>query len=107
MLGIHDYWLFVVSAVLLNITPGQDMVAVTAVKLCGGAYLIYLGARLLCARHSLAATDDPHAEAARRGLVAAARLRTFLVGNPNAHTLIDRAAGGLFMLRGARLAWTR
>ena len=24
MLGIHDYWLFVLSAVLLNIAPGQD-----------------------------------------------------------------------------------
>ena len=24
MLGIHDYWLFVVSGVLLNLTPGQD-----------------------------------------------------------------------------------
>jgi threonine/homoserine/homoserine lactone efflux protein len=24
MLGIHDYWLFVVTGVLLNLTPGQD-----------------------------------------------------------------------------------
>src|SRR5262245_44796075 len=24
MLGIHDYWLFLVSGVLLNPTPGQD-----------------------------------------------------------------------------------
>jgi threonine/homoserine/homoserine lactone efflux protein len=24
MLGIHDYWLFMVSGVLLNLTPGQD-----------------------------------------------------------------------------------
>jgi threonine/homoserine/homoserine lactone efflux protein len=24
MLGIHDYWLFVASGVLLNLTPGQD-----------------------------------------------------------------------------------
>ena len=24
MLGIHDYWIFVVTGVLLNLTPGQD-----------------------------------------------------------------------------------
>ena len=24
MLGIHDYWLFVATGVLLNLTPGQD-----------------------------------------------------------------------------------
>ena len=24
MLGIHDYWLFVASGILLNLTPGQD-----------------------------------------------------------------------------------
>jgi threonine/homoserine/homoserine lactone efflux protein len=24
MLGIHDYWLFVIAGVLLNLTPGQD-----------------------------------------------------------------------------------
>ena len=23
-LGIHDYWLFVLTGVLLNLTPGQD-----------------------------------------------------------------------------------
>src|SRR5690349_5760591 len=24
MFGIHDYWLFIVSGLLLNMTPGQD-----------------------------------------------------------------------------------
>ena len=24
MPGIHDYWLFVLSGILLNLTPGQD-----------------------------------------------------------------------------------
>ena len=92
MLGIHDYWLFVLTGVLLNLTPGQDTFyilgrsvadgtrkgvasalgitvgsllhtamaafglsailaasasAFTVVKLLGGAYLIYLGARML------------------------------------------------------------
>ena len=39
--------------------------------------------------------------------VAAARLRSFFVRNPDVRTLIDRATGGLFMLLGARLAWSR
>src|SRR5437867_159770 len=26
MLGIHDYWIFVASAILLNIAPGQDTI---------------------------------------------------------------------------------
>jgi len=95
MLGIHDLWLFIVSGLLLNITPGPDnayitgrslqmgwrggavaaigigcgclvhvvatavglsallaasAVAFTAIKLIGGAYLCYLGLRMLLAR---------------------------------------------------------
>jgi threonine/homoserine/homoserine lactone efflux protein len=211
MLGIHDYWLFIVSGVLLNLTPGQDTMyilgrsltggmrcgvasalgitagtvihtlaaaaglsvllaaspaAFTAVKLCGGAYLIYLGGKLLFARHADGAARDPQAQGPRgsawsafsQGIltnvlnpkvalfflallpqfispaspaktlaflalgatfvttgtiwclilaVAAARLRGFFARNPNVRTLIDRATGGLFMLLGARLAWTR
>jgi threonine/homoserine/homoserine lactone efflux protein len=211
MLGIHDYWLFIVSGVLLNLTPGQDTmyilgrsltgglrcgiasalgiavgsvihtlaaaaglsvllaaspVAFTAVKFCGGAYLIYLGGKLLFARRPAGPASDPQTEGPRgstgsafsQGVltnvlnpkvalfflallpqfispaspaktlaflalgatfittgtiwclilaVAAARLRSFFARNPNVRTLIDRATGGLFMLLGARLAWTR
>jgi threonine/homoserine/homoserine lactone efflux protein len=211
MLGIHDYWLFIVSGVLLNLTLGQDTmyilgrsltgglrcgvasalgiasgsvihtlaaaaglsvllatspVAFTAVKLCGGAYLVYLGGKLLFTRHPANAMGDPQADAPRgsawsafgQGVltnvlnpkvalfflallpqfispaspsktlaflalgatfittgtiwcltlaVGAARLRSFFVRNPNVRTLIDRATGGLFMLLGARLAWSR
>jgi threonine/homoserine/homoserine lactone efflux protein len=39
--------------------------------------------------------------------VGAARLRSFFARNPNVRTLIDRASGGLFMLLGTRLAWSR
>jgi threonine/homoserine/homoserine lactone efflux protein len=210
MLGIHDYWLFILSGVLLNLTPGQDTmyilgrsltgglragvasafgittgsvihtlaaavglsvllatspVAFTAVKLCGAAYLLCLGARLLFSRGATTA-PDPDAAAARGGhwsaytqgvltnvlnpkvalfflaflpqfispssasktlaflalggtfiatgtiwclilALAAARLRAFFVRNPNVRTLIDRATGGLFVLLGARLAWSR
>lgn len=211
MLGIHDYWLFILSGILLNLTPGQDTmyilgrslsgglrsgvasafgitagtlihtlaaaaglsvllatspVAFTAVKVCGAAYLAFLGAKLLFTRSSNGTGPDPEKESAGRGAwtafgqgiltnvlnpkvalfflaflpqfispssasktlaflalgatfittgtiwclvlaISAARLRSFFVRNPNVRTLIDRATGGLFILLGARLAWSR
>lgn len=38
---------------------------------------------------------------------AAARLQALLVRKPDLRTLIDRAVGGLFLILGARLAWSR
>jgi threonine/homoserine/homoserine lactone efflux protein len=118
VLGIHDYWLFIASGILLNLTPGQDTMyilgrsltgglrvgiasafgitagslihtlgaaaglsvllatsplAFTAVKLGGAAYLVFLGARLLFARHTAGAGPDferlPAHGAAGRALV--------------------------------------
>jgi threonine/homoserine/homoserine lactone efflux protein len=37
----------------------------------------------------------------------AARLQAFFLRNPNARTSIDRTVGGLFVVLGARLAWSR
>jgi threonine/homoserine/homoserine lactone efflux protein len=211
MLGIHDYWLFILSGILLNLTPGQDTMyilgrsltgglrsgvasalgitagtvvhtlaaaaglsvllatsplAFTAVKLCGAAYLMFLGTKLLFTRSSRTTAPDQGIELASGGAwralgqgiltnvlnpkvalfflaflpqfispssaaktlaflalgatfittgtiwclvlaVGAARLRSFFVRNPNVRTLIDRATGGLFILLGARLAWSR
>ena len=39
--------------------------------------------------------------------LAAARLQSFFLRNPNVRTLIDRLVGGLFLALGARLAWSR
>lgn len=210
MLGIHNYWLFIASGVLLNLTPGQDTMyilgrsltgglrsgvasafginagsiihtvaaaaglsvllrttplAFTAVKLCGAAYLVFLGTRLLFAPRAAGAADfdgKPAAGGAGRAFVqgvltnvlnpkvalfflaflpqfispsspsktlaflalgatfiatgtiwclvlavGAARLRSFFVRNPSVRTVIDRGIGGLFVLLGARLAWSR
>jgi threonine/homoserine/homoserine lactone efflux protein len=38
---------------------------------------------------------------------AAARLQSFFVRNPSVRTLIDRLVGALFLVLGARLAWSR
>jgi threonine/homoserine/homoserine lactone efflux protein len=211
VLGIHNYWLFIASGILLNLTPGQDTMyilgrsltggrrvgiasafgvtvgsvvhtlaaaaglsvllatsplAFTAVKLGGAAYLVFLGARLLLAPHTAGAGPDLDGAPTRGGAgrafvqgvltnvlnpkvalfflaflpqfispasptktlaflalgatfittgtiwclvlaVGAARLRGLLVRNPSVRTVIDRSIGGLFVLLGARLAWTR
>ncbi len=210
ILGIHGYGLFIVSGLLLNLTPGQDTMfilgrsltgglrtgiaaaigiaigtlchtvaaalglsailatsaaAFSIVKLAGAAYLIFLGAKLLISRSAAvpptgasgAAGVDPRS-ALRQGILtnvlnpkvalfflaflpqfiepasntktlaflalgatfittgflwclvvafAAARLQSFFVRNPSARTLIDRLVGALFLVLGARLAWSR
>jgi threonine/homoserine/homoserine lactone efflux protein len=36
MFGIHGYWLFVVTGILLNLTPGQDTMFIIGKSLTGG-----------------------------------------------------------------------
>lgn len=36
MIGIHHYWVFVISGLLLNLTPGQDTLYVIGSSLAGG-----------------------------------------------------------------------
>ena len=210
MLGIHDYWLFLVSGIVLNLTPGQDTMyilgrtltggrragvasafgiivgslihtlaaaaglsvllatsplAFTAVKLCGAAYLVFLGAKILFTPSTVTGADETAGfvrggsrSAFTQGVLtnvlnpkvalfflaflpqfidpgsatktlaflllgatfittgtiwclvlvfAAARLRGFFIDNPNRRTLVNRATGGLFIVLGARLAWSR
>ena len=208
MLGIHDYWLFVVTGVVLNLTPGQDTFhilgrsvaegtrsgvasalgisvgsllhtamaalglsavlaasasAFTVVKLLGGAYLIYLGARMLISAQP-AELALPQAQRAgvlgafRDGVltnvlnpkvalfflalmpqfiapssntkigafvalgltfvatgtvwclilaISAGKLRGFFLRHPQGWRAVSRAAGGLFVLLGLRLAVSR
>ena len=210
MLGIHGYWLFLVTGILLNLMPGQDTMfiigktlsgglrsgiaaalgicvgsvvhtlaaalglsailatsalAFSVVKFVGAAYLIYLGTRLLLARvvqDAVAPSKSPASAAPRSAFrqgiltnllnpkvalfflaflpqfieptsgtktlaflalgatfiatgsiwclvlaVSAARLQSFLIRNPNLRTKIDRVVGSLFVLLGARLAWSQ
>ena len=36
MLGMHDYWLFILCGILLNLTPGQDTMYILGRSLGGG-----------------------------------------------------------------------
>jgi threonine/homoserine/homoserine lactone efflux protein len=83
MLGIHHYWLFIATAVVLILTPGQDTffilgrslasgrtagiaaaLGITAGSIihAGAAYLLYIGVRALLSRASgLPGADTPEA----------------------------------------------
>jgi RhtB (resistance to homoserine/threonine) family protein len=211
MLGIHHYWLFIATAILLIITPGQDTLfilgrslsggrnagiaaalgisagtvvhtvlatlglsallatspyAFMAVKLAGAAYLIYIGVRALLGRAALPAEAGAEERAAthlhwaafRQGVltnllnpkvalfflallpqfigagsaykvsaflvlglsfvamgvswcvmlaIAAAKLRGLFLRRPSMSTLLNRAAGAVFIGLGLKLATAR
>jgi threonine/homoserine/homoserine lactone efflux protein len=58
MLGIHDYWLFVATGVLLNLTPGQDTLYIVGSSMAHGRRVGVASALGICAGcvvHTLAA----------------------------------------------------
>src|SRR6266404_7167340 len=58
MFGIHNYWLFIVSGLLLNITPGQDTLYIVGRSVSQGrraGVLSVLGISSGCLVHTLAA----------------------------------------------------
>lgn len=58
MLGIHDYWLFVATGVLLNLTPGQDTFYILGSSIAQGRRIgvaSALGISAGCIVHTLAA----------------------------------------------------
>ncbi len=58
MLGIHDYWLFVATGVLLNLTPGQDTLYILGSSIASGRRVglaSALGISAGCIVHTIAA----------------------------------------------------
>ena len=59
MFGIHDYWIFVATGILLNLTPGQDTLYIAGRSMAGGVregVASALGVGVGGALHVLAAT---------------------------------------------------
>jgi threonine/homoserine/homoserine lactone efflux protein len=95
MLGIHDYWLFVLTGVLLNLTPGQDTMFIIGRSLTGGL------------RAGVASALGIAVGSIFHTLAAAAGLSAILAASPAAF-LIVRIAGALYLVYlGARLLLTR
>lgn len=58
MLGIHDYWLFVATGVLFNLTPGQDTIYILGSSIASGRRIglaSALGISAGCIVHTIAA----------------------------------------------------
>jgi threonine/homoserine/homoserine lactone efflux protein len=120
MLGIHDYWLFVLTGVLLNLTPGQDTMFIL-----GRCSQRHSNLRTPRSRWQRRAMQGPRSVKTLAFLtlgitfvttgtiwclllaLGAARLRHFFQGNPRMRITIDRVTGGLFIALGLRLAVER
>jgi threonine/homoserine/homoserine lactone efflux protein len=95
MLGIHDYWLFVLTGVLLNLTPGQDTMFILGRSLTGGF------------RAGVASALGVGVGSIFHTFAAAAGLSAILAASPAAF-LIVRIAGALYLVYlGARLLLTK
>jgi threonine/homoserine/homoserine lactone efflux protein len=91
MLGIHDYGLFVLTGVLLNLTPGQDTMFILGRSLTGGL------------RAGVASALGIGVGSIFHTLAAAAGLSAILAASPAAF-LIVRIAGTLYLVYlGAKL----
>jgi threonine/homoserine/homoserine lactone efflux protein len=58
MLGIHDYWLFLGTGILLNLTPGQDTLYILGSSIASGRRIglaSALGISVGCIVHTIAA----------------------------------------------------
>jgi threonine/homoserine/homoserine lactone efflux protein len=95
LLGIHDYWLFVLTGVLLNLTPGQDTMFILGRSLTGGL------------RAGVASALGIGVGSIFHTLAAAAGLSAILAASPAAF-LVVRIAGALYLVYlGAKLLLTR
>jgi threonine/homoserine/homoserine lactone efflux protein len=95
MLGIHDYWLFLLTGVLLNLTPGQDTMFILGRSLTGGL------------RAGVASALGIGVGSIFHTLAAAAGLAAILAASPTAF-LIVRIAGAVYLVYlGAKLLLTK
>jgi threonine/homoserine/homoserine lactone efflux protein len=95
MLGIHDFWLFLLSGILLNLTPGQDTFYILGRSIAGGrrvGFLSVLGIATGSIVHTLAA---------------ALGLSTLLATSTTAFSIVKFAGAAYLIYLGVRLLLSR
>jgi threonine/homoserine/homoserine lactone efflux protein len=95
MLGIHDYWLFVVTGIVLNLTPGQDTFYILGSSIAYGRRIglaSALGIGAGCIVHTLAA---------------ALGLSAILATSSTAFTAVKLAGAAYLVYLGIRALTTR
>ena len=95
MLGIYHYWLFVLSGILLNLTPGQDTMYILGRSLTGGL------------RAGVASAFGITAGSIIHTLAAAAGLSVLLATSPAAFTAVKLCGAAYLVFLGAKLLFTR
>jgi len=95
MLGIHHYWLFIATAILLVITPGQDTFFILGRSLSGGR------SAGISAALGISAGSVIHTFAAALGLSA------LLATSPYAFMAVKFAGAGYLIYIGVRALLTR
>ena len=95
MLGIHHYWLFIATAVLLIITPGQDTFFILGRSLSGGRTA------------GIAAALGVSAGTVIHTIAAALGLSALLATSPFAFTAVKFAGAAYLLYIGVRALLTR
>jgi threonine/homoserine/homoserine lactone efflux protein len=91
MSGIHDYWLFILSGILLNLTPGQDTMYILGRSLTGGL------------RAGVASALGISAGTVVHTVAAGAGLSVLLAASPAAFTAVKLCGAGYLIYLGLRL----
>jgi RhtB (resistance to homoserine/threonine) family protein len=95
MFGIHDYWLFIGTAILLNLTPGQDTMFIIGRALTGG-----LRAGVASA-FGIAVGSVCHTVAAALGFSA------IIATSATAFTVVKLLGAAYLIFLGVKLLWSR
>ena len=94
-LGIHDYWLFVVTGVLLNLTPGQDTFYILGRSMAHGV------------RAGVASAFGIGAGSILHTIMAAVGLSALLAASATAFILVKLIGAAYLVYLGVRMITTR
>src|SRR5215831_14663340 len=95
MLGIHDFWLFLLSGILLNLAPGQDTFYILGRSIAGGT------------RIGIVSVFGIGTGSIVHTLAAALGLSTLLAASPTAFTLVKLAGAAYLIYLGAKMLFAK